>query len=340
MQRDNKTVRVALIFCALSMLPCLHTLGATCVAPSAAAKERVTTYVHDRYQIPSSTSLVLENDSQANTACFWKFSYKVGTTARRLVVYLTPDGGYVVPLLYDLSADPLAETKEAAKLLTSSLSPPTAARLGAASAPVTIVEFSDFECPFCKKTTDMLEQDVLPKEKDKVSLVFRNFPLQMHPWAKLAAEMAECARMQNANAFWPLHDYFFQNQGTLTNDTLRTRVKDTLLESGINESVFNSCLDRDLALGPVTQDISLGQKIGVHGTPTIFINGVLYDGTRDAATLSKVIEEAAAGKPWQQYQHQLSSLDKQTGIPTAGGNECRPQAAQARKGDINAIKLQ
>ena len=316
-------------------------LGAVCAAPTGEAKHRVMSYVHDRYQVPAATALTLESDSQANAACFWKMSYRVGNTTRKIVVYLTPDGGFITPAVYDLSSDPLAEAKETAKLLETSLAPLTAARLGAATSPVTIVEFSDFECPYCKQTADTIEHDVLTNEKNKASLAFRNFPLPMHPWAKLAAEMGECARIQKPDAFWSLHDYFFKNQSRITLDTLRAGIKDTVLQSGIDGSVFDACVSREQALDPVTQDVLLGQKIGVHGTPTLFVNGVLYNGPRDSTSLSQMIEAAAAGKTWQQFQSDSSVIAT---VPDANAasvaNECRPQTTKARKApleDVNAI---
>ena len=104
-----------------------------------------------------------------------------------------------------------AQNEQLSHDLVAGASPP----LGAAGAPITIVKFSDFECPFCKRMTDVLEKEVLPKQGGRVNVVFRNFPLAMHPWAKGAAEIAECAELQQPEAFWGMQDFFFQNQQTL-----------------------------------------------------------------------------------------------------------------------------
>jgi protein-disulfide isomerase len=166
--------------------------------------------------------------------------------------------------------------------------------MGPVGAPVTIVEFSDFECPYCKRMADVLEKEVLPAEGAKVKVIFRYFPLPIHPWAKSAAEMAECAELQNPQAFWELHDFFFRNQQTLRFENVRAQtIAFVASNNGINQAQFQACIDRELGLGPVMEDQQLGQKLGVHGAPTMFVNGVRFDGLRSADEIKSLIEQAA-----------------------------------------------
>ena len=81
------------------------------------------------------------------------------------------------------------------------------------------MEFSDFQCPYCKRMTDVLENGLRADERKDIRIVFHNYPLPMHPWAKDAAEVAGCAALQSDAAFWKVHDYLFQNQATLTVST-------------------------------------------------------------------------------------------------------------------------
>jgi protein-disulfide isomerase len=157
-----------------------------------------------------------------------------------------------------------------------------------------VVEFSDFECPYCQRLKGILEQEVLPKAGGKVSISFRNYPLPMHPWAKPAAMMATCAGLQNSGAFWKVHDFIFENQKSLTTGNLSQKVLDFVSsDTAIDKLQYQRCLDKDLALGMVTKDQALGTQNGVRATPTVFVNGVRYEGVQSAVQLLAIINAAA-----------------------------------------------
>ncbi len=126
-------------------------------------------------------------------------------------MYLSPDGRFLTNELFDTTVDPVEEERRKAAALMAGLVPNKGASKGLDHAPVTIVEFSDFECPFCRRFADLMKQ-VLPAEKNQVRIVFHHFPLSMHPWARAAAEGAACARLQSSEAFWAMHDQLFQHQ--------------------------------------------------------------------------------------------------------------------------------
>ena len=138
--------------------------------------------------------------------------------------------------------------------------------LGSATAPVTIVEFSDFECPFCSRVGGPLKQAV--KHFDgRVRLVFKNFPLNFHKSAQLAAEASLAAGAQGR--FWEMHDALFQNQKALSRADI-----DAFAEAlGLDMERFAKALDTHEFRDQVAGDVKLGSKIGVGGTPTVFING-------------------------------------------------------------------
>jgi protein-disulfide isomerase len=268
-----------------------------CVAPDSTKSAEIVSYLMKRYQIASSNSLVLTNSSQATGSCFWKLEYTATAPKQTYTLYLSPDQKYLSPILYDISLDPLSETKqkdaEMLKVLLTDSNP----GLGPSKAPVTIVEFSDFQCPYCKRMTDVLEKEVLPKEGKKVNVVFRNFPLPMHPWAKQAAEIAECAALQRPAAFWAFHDFFFQNQQAITLDTIKTKAAAfAASRSDLDQSQFSVCVERELSLGPVAQDQQLGERLGIRGTPSLFVNGVRFDGLRTADEMIRAIEQAERGE--------------------------------------------
>ncbi|HEV3457040.1 MAG TPA: thioredoxin domain-containing protein, partial [Thermoanaerobaculia bacterium] len=156
---------------------------------------------------------------------------------------------------------------------------------GPASAPVTIVEFSDFQCPFCSRVTPTLEQ-VVSKYGSKVRLVFRQFPLPMHPNAAKAAEAALCANEQGK--FWEMHDAMFKDQAGLAVDGLKTKAAGI---AGLNAASFNSCLDSGKETPAVQGDMQAGSKAGVNGTPAMFVNGRFISGAVSTDDLSKVIDD-------------------------------------------------
>ena len=155
---------------------------------------------------------------------------------------------------------------------------------GPAQAPVTIVEFSDFECSYCAQLAPVLGQ-IKQRYGDKVRLVFRNYPLRSHPEARKAAEAALCAADQGR--FWQMHDALFAGQQALAPDQLKATAK----ALGLNTASFNACLDGGAHAAQVTADASDGARAGVTATPTLFINGRQLSGAAPAERISALIED-------------------------------------------------
>ena len=156
---------------------------------------------------------------------------------------------------------------------------------GAAAAPVTIVEWSDFECPYCKSVLPTLER-ILEEYPEQVRLVFRHFPLHaIHPNAQAAAEAGACA--QDLGAFWELHDLMFDEQDTLTLDDL----KDKAERAGLDAEAFTACLEREGIADRVDADRRAGIEVGVNGTPALFVNGRPLAGAVAYEQLAEVVED-------------------------------------------------
>jgi protein-disulfide isomerase len=155
---------------------------------------------------------------------------------------------------------------------------------GPAGAPVTIVEFSDFQCPFCARLIPTVEQ-VLAKYGDKVRLVFRQFPLTFHAHARKAAEASLCAHEQDG--FWALHDAMFQNQAQLAEAELKTKAA----ALGMNAEAFAACLDSGKYAGQVDEDLAAGGAAGVSGTPALFINGRFISGAVPLEDITSVVDD-------------------------------------------------
>jgi protein-disulfide isomerase len=163
---------------------------------------------------------------------------------------------------------------------------------GDPNAKVTIVEFSDFQCPFCKSAFPTVQQ-IMTDYKGKVKLYYFHFPLPFHVNAEISAEAYECARDQGKQSEY--HDAMFtygQSDGTnLTSTDLKRYAKDL----GLNAVAFNSCLDGGSKKAYVQADETYGSQLGVGGTPTFFINGVELVGAQPYAAFKQQVDTALAG---------------------------------------------
>ena len=162
---------------------------------------------------------------------------------------------------------------------------------GNPSAQITIVEFSDFECPFCGKFYAETYDQIITAyvNTGKANLVFRDFPLSsIHPNAQKASEAAQCAFEQGK--FWEMHDKLFENQQALEIEDLKQYAKDLKL----NTVKFNDCLDSGKYEEEVANDVSEGASYGVTGTPAFFINGKLIAGAYPLEEFQKIIDEELA----------------------------------------------
>jgi len=162
---------------------------------------------------------------------------------------------------------------------------------GPADAPVTIVEFSDYECPFCKRAEASVHQ-VLETYGDKVRFSYRDYPLEFHASARTAAEAAHCANAQGK--FWEYHDKLMASS-----DLQVSTLKGTADAVGLNREKFDKCLDSGEFKSAVEKEIAAGSAAGVNGTPAFFINGRMLDGAQPFEAFRDVIEEELswAGQP-------------------------------------------
>lgn len=158
---------------------------------------------------------------------------------------------------------------------------------GPADAKVTIVEFSDFQCPFCSRAEESVEQ-VMTAYAGKVRIFYRHYPLSFHPFAAKAAEAAACADEQGK--FWDYHHTLFKNQQKLAVPDL----KEHAASVGLDAAKFAECLDSGKMKATIDADLAEGTKSGVSGTPAFFINGVFLNGAQPFEAFDKVIKAELA----------------------------------------------
>jgi len=162
-----------------------------------------------------------------------------------------------------------------------------AGTLGENKATVLVVEFSDFQCPFCSRFFQQTEAQLITDyvKTGKVKFVYKDFPLDsIHPQARPAAEAARCAGEQGK--FWEYHDYIFNNQARLSTQG----IKDFAKELKLDETKFNSCVDARKYKDDVETNFQEGIKLGVQGTPTTFINGKKIVGAQPYSVIKAAID--------------------------------------------------
>ncbi len=188
----------------------------------------------------------------------------------------------------------LEQLRTNANVLTT-LAPPKAEielennyRLGSKDAPVLLVEFADYQCPYCEKAYPAIKK-LREEFGDKISMVFKDLPLPMHEHAEKAAEAARCAGVQGK--YWPYHDLLFSS-GELSVSALKQHA----LELKLDSARFDKCLDSGEQEVAVKRDFSEAQQLGLTGTPSFFMNGEFFTGALDYPTLRSMVEKELARK--------------------------------------------
>lgn len=160
---------------------------------------------------------------------------------------------------------------------------------GGADAKVTIVEFSDFQCPFCSKGANIMNA-LKKKYGNKIKIVFKNFPLPFHNHAMKAAEAALCIHEQDNKKFWGAHDAMFADQTKLDREGLINTAK----KLKVKMDSFTKCLDSGKYTAKVAETMEEGKSVGVKSTPTFFVNGKMINGAHPVETFSELIDQELA----------------------------------------------
>jgi protein-disulfide isomerase len=196
-------------------------------------------------------------------------------------VTMSTDGQYIILAEFiDTTVDPLKETM-------SKISLEGVPVKGAEDAKVTIVEYSDFQCPFCKRGTDIIPQ-ILKEYDGKVKIAYKQLPLPIHNWARDAAIASVCADQQGNDKFWELHDLLFENQTNLTPENAKEEINGFAKQIGLNTDAFDKCLSSPEAAQRVQNESEEARSIGVSSTPTFVVNGMIVPGANPQGLKSAI----------------------------------------------------
>ena len=214
---------------------------------------------------------------------------EAGSDKQSYDLFLTDDKALLlVGEIGDVTRDPIAANRRAISLQNSPSE-------GPARAPVTIVEFSDLECPSCAAFHEFLVKELLPKYAGKVRVVFKEYPLaKIHPWTMTASIADQCAYRLDPAAYVRFRSLIFRQQNDINPGNVRERVLSLGEEAGVDRMKLAACVDSKATLPQINKDLEEGQAVGVHSTPTTFINGRMVVGMLPPNEYYRVVNEALA----------------------------------------------
>ncbi|HWB86412.1 MAG TPA: DsbA family protein [Bryobacteraceae bacterium] len=211
---------------------------------------------------------------------------QAGNASQDFPFYVSKDGSKIIQgSVFDVNHNPFKD--ELDKLKTEG-----APSFGTAGAPVVLVEFSDFECSYCKQEAKVLRDNLLKEYPTQVRFYFKYFPLEtIHPWAKAAAIASACVFRQSPADFWSYHDWIFEHQESITAENLKSQVLDwAKSQKDLDALKLGECMDTKATEADIDKTVAEGRALNITSTPTLFINGRRLAGVADWPTLKSIID--------------------------------------------------
>jgi protein-disulfide isomerase len=297
LQKEEEFVNMSSRFSTLTAAAIFALLGASTVAPTAswaqgtstsqtagsapAAKasssgsasqsplqKTIEAYVRNLYAFGPDVEVTVSEPKDAGMAGLLEttVSVKVSGNNEDAKFYVSKDGKYLVRgEVSDLTKDPLAANRALMDLTN-------APSMGDPKSAVTLVEFSDFECPVCRSLHDIMRG--IMQNYPQIRVVFKDYPIEvLHPWARTAAIAGRCAYMQDPAAFWKMYDLIYDNQDIISAANAWMKMSEFAGQAGLNADTFRACMAGPDAGAAVDASRANGQKLDVNSTPTIFVNG-------------------------------------------------------------------
>ncbi len=273
-------------FSTLAVLAASVLLTADTVAPKL-DKTRLESYLRYTEGFTSGVKFVIDDPAPSAYKGYYRVVVHLSMNGRNVgdrVYYVTPDGEHFLNgSLWDLTENPFLDTLERL--------PADGPSFGPANAKVTIVVFSDFQCPFCREFARTVRNEMPRKYSNDVRVVFEDFPLEtIHPWARAAAEAGDCIADQNQSAFWAFHDWIFEHQQEVTAVNLTDKVTAVVKDQHVDLAKLSSCLGTHEMAKKVETSLAEGRRLQVQQTPTAFINGRMVAGAVPWTSLDAVIQ--------------------------------------------------
>ena len=273
------------------LLVCSLGFAAEPASKSAFDKPTLEDYVRHLMVFAPGVQVKIDDPKPSSIAGLKKVAMHVsfGPNEETLEFFVSDDGRYLINItqggVFDITKDPFQEDRE--KLNTAG-----APNFGTPGAPISLVVFSDFECPQCKMEAEALRKELLAAFPTQVRLYYKDFPLEsLHPWAKPAAATGRCVLQQGQDHFWNYYDWVYANQGDIKPDNFRSKVDDFAKNEKLDLMQFGRCMDNPAGVGAeVDKEIAEGKALNLNGTPTIFVNGRRLMGAYPWDNLKAIIQ--------------------------------------------------
>jgi protein-disulfide isomerase len=269
--------------------PAVKSAVAKPVTPKVTAFNKATfeAYIRHLYVWPPPIEIAVSDPKPSSLPGFMevKVTASQGKASHSENFFVSKDGQKILRgQAFDVAQNPFKPQND---LLKTEFRP----NLGAVGAPVVIVEFTDFECPYCKDEAKKLRDNLIKDFPKEVRFYFMDFPLeQVHPWAKTAAMAGQCIFKQEPDVFWEYHDWIFEHQTEMTPDTLVPKILEFVHGKKIDSIQLSRCIETKASEAEVDKTLAQGRALEVGSTPTLFVNGRKLEGAIDWPDLKRIIE--------------------------------------------------
>ena len=250
--------------------------------------EQIAAYIRKAFNVPANVTITVKENAESKSV---PATYPILVEFRGEQVkqdqeaWITKANVLIVGRTFDMSVDPYKKNRDKINLSNAPVT-------GAQDAKVTIVEYSDFQCPYCSKAYDTVK-DLLKVYEGKIKVVYKHLPLtNIHDWAQDAAVASVCVHQQNAEAFWKLSDYFFTNQKDITKDTLGAKLQQFSTDSNLNYETLQKCMADPATKQKISSDTQEANGLGLNSTPSFVVNGRTVVGALPEDQFKQVIDEA------------------------------------------------
>jgi protein-disulfide isomerase len=279
-------LRQTLVAAVLGIASLAHATEAADTATASIDKNRLESFI--RYT-EGYTAVVKMTIDDPTPSAFKGFNRVVvhlslGPQAIDKVYFATPDGQqFLNGSLWNLSQSPWLDT-----LLHLPTNGPS---FGPANAKITMVVFSDFQCPYCRSFAKTIREDLPKKYGGDVRVIFQDFPIAaIHKWAIAGAEASHCVGDGNPEAFWAFHDWIFDHQGEISESNIREKTVEFAKTQKLDTAKVSACLDSHATGEEVKESLRAGTGLGIQQTPTFFINGRIVSGAVPWKNLDAIVQ--------------------------------------------------
>ncbi len=254
-------------------------------------RQKISDYLRKRFSVSASSTITVGPFQPSIFPDFYKtvITVKEGQQVASQHFYVSKDGKYLIQgNLYTLGADPFKEVER-------QISTKGAQSMGPENAPVTIVEYSDLECPVCAQAQEFIEKQVLPKYGSQVRVIYKDFPLvSIHHWALPAAMINQCAFQLDPARSLTFRSLVYQNQRNIKDDSATNQLLDFAQQAGLDRAKISACFNAKTTVPIVQKEFDEGQSLGVSTTPTLFVNGKMVAGIPPAGQFFPIVDQALA----------------------------------------------